>query len=155
LRTEPSALSQQIGLIGWGTVVRLLEVDASGQWYRVEADGVVGWSLAGWFEAYQGEAAVSSSPSSGQTDTPNTGASSSQTLSNSNGTGTVRAVGTIRIRQAPHTNSAILGQMAWGDQALLLGMDASRYWAQVNFDGVVGWVNVGWLEITPGEVRVP
>lgn len=156
LRAAPNANAEPLGLIGWGEIVTFLATDASGQWYQIDYNGLVGWSLAGWFEVYGGSSPQSNSGPSASS--PNPAPSTSTTSQNpvsSSSSGTVRSVGTVRLRTQPNTNGAVLGVMGWGDTALLLGFDASRTWAQVNFDGVIGWVNTGWLEVTPGDVSAP
>jgi LPXTG-site transpeptidase (sortase) family protein len=145
LREAPSVNASQIGLIPWGTIVSLVSVDSSGQWYQVNYNGVLGWAHAGWFEVYNGGVAPTAPTAASG---PATSATASSTTATT--VGTVMAIGNVVIRSRPSTAGIVLGQIGWGETAALLGVDASGIWYQINYNGTVGWAHSGWFEIVTG-----
>jgi uncharacterized protein YgiM (DUF1202 family) len=133
LRARPSLNGEQIGLIGWGSRVPLLEIDASGNWYKIEYNGVVGWSSAAWFEVIEGSL-----------DAFRPVAASSAV--------TAQALGNVKIRDSAGFNGARLGFVPWGGLVNVTAVDASGTWYQVTYEGITGWTFADWYQIRSGDV---
>lgn len=62
------------------------------------------------------------------------------------------AVDNIRLRERPSLNARQIGSIGWGDTMSLIGFDEDREWAQVNYQGVVGWAFYAFLRVVQGNV---
>jgi N-acetylmuramoyl-L-alanine amidase len=137
IRSEPSLSGDRLGMIGWGEVATLKAIDASGDWYQIEYNGITGWSAAEWFVVAGGN--VTAVPQ--QTNT---------TAASSTGV-TVRALGNMRIRTQPSLNGEQVGLIGWGEQAALL--EVSNGWFKINYQGLIGWSSGEWFEVVTGNIN--
>jgi len=133
LRARPSLSGDQIGLIGWGSRVALLEIDATGNWYKIEYNGVVGWSSAAWFEVIEGSLdAFTPTPSASPV--------------------TAQALGNVKIRDSAGFSGGRLGFVPWGGIVNVTAVDPTGIWYQVEYDGITGWTFADWYQIQGGDV---
>ena len=133
LRAQPSLNGPQIDLIGWGTRVPLLDIDPSGNWYKIEHNGIVGWTSAAWYEVIEGSLDAF------------TPVAATQPV-------TAQAVGNVRIRDAAGFGGERLTFVPWGEIVNVLAVDSSGIWYQVEFEGVTGWTYGDWYRVQSGDI---
>lgn len=64
---------------------------------------------------------------------------------------TIRALGHIRIREAPSLSATRLSYIPWGENAQVIGIDETGEWYQINYNGLIGWSAADWFEKAEGE----
>lgn len=162
IRLEPSLGAAQIGLIGWGQRASLLETSANGDWYKIDYQGVVGWSASVWFVTVEGS--VAQVPG-GTLDT----IVDTSILEGVGGGGpaeTTAASGvvafandSIRIRAEPSLSGERIGSIAWGQTAPVLAYardGAGQTWILINHQGLVGWSMLNFFDLlTDNPFSVP
>jgi N-acetylmuramoyl-L-alanine amidase len=92
-------------------------ISASGDWYQVQNGNSSGW-IASWLTASADKSATTS-------------------------IAVVSRVNQLNVRTSPSSNSAVLGRMAAGDEAVMTGQDGE--WASVTFNGTNGWVHTDYI----------
>src|SRR5690606_26584426 len=159
LRMQPAANSSAIGQIPAGQTFVVLNGPQCGpegwSWWRVNYNGIVGWTAEGsgsvyWLEPY--------------VDLPTPPASCNLTPRLRPGDlGRVTAGESNALRSLPQTGpaSTVLGYIpAYGQFRVIEGPvcdPQGRYWFRVDYNGSVGWTPEGegttyWLEPAPGGV---
>lgn len=62
---------------------------------------------------------------------------------------TVGFLGNVNIRQAPSTQSRILGRTSFEQRATPIGRNVFATWYLVNYNGLVGWVSAEYVAVPP------
>lgn len=62
---------------------------------------------------------------------------------------TVGFLGNVNIRQAPTTQSRILGRTAFDQRAVPIGRNVFATWYLVDYNGLVGWVSAEFVAVPP------
>lgn len=92
-------------------------IAVSGDWYQIQHGDSSGW-IATWLTA-------------------------SADQSTGTSTAVVSRVNQLNVRSSPSTNSAVLGRMAAGDEAIATGNDGE--WTSITFKGISGWVHTDYI----------
>ena len=92
-------------------------IAVSGDWYQIQHGDRSGW-IAAWLTA-------------------------SADQSTGTSTAVVSRVNQLNVRSSPSTNSAVLGRMAAGDEAIATGNDGE--WTSITFNGINGWVHTDYI----------
>ncbi|MBO0587050.1 N-acetylmuramoyl-L-alanine amidase [Sporosarcina sp. E16_8] len=103
------------GSLKKGDQVEVIAV--SGDWYQIQHGNSSGW-IASWLTA-------------------------SADKSTGTSTAVVSRVNQLNVRSSPSTNSAVLGRMAAGDEAIATGNDGE--WTSITFNGINGWVHTDYI----------
>jgi uncharacterized protein YraI len=109
----------------YGVVGRNLD----SSWLQLSVNGLVGWVNAGWVYAIN----VQYVPVTDNSSQP-TGASAIVTAFNLN----------VRNIPNPYTG-AIVARISQGQSFPVLGRNLDGSWLQLNVNGIIGWVNAGWV----------
>ena len=133
IRDTPSLNGTRVGMVPWGGEAFLLGMDASGDWYRINYNGLIGWSSSVWYRVIQG-----STSTIVQTD------GSTSTDGSTTASGNVQARGNVRLRDAPSLNGRQVGLAPWGAVATLLGFDTTGDWIRVDYNGLIAWSAATW-----------
>jgi uncharacterized protein YgiM (DUF1202 family) len=160
LRNEPSLNGTRLATVPWGGVASLQGYDATGEWIKVDYNGLVGWSAAAWWSIGNAELTVtggSASTASGANVTTTSSSPADQNLATvvvtNSPTGViVQALGNIRLRDAASLNGDRVAGMAWGDQAAVLGRSADGEWLYLDFAGQLGWASAAWFQVLAGDI---
>ena len=103
------------GSLKKGDQVEVIAV--SGDWYQIQHGNSSGW-IASWL-------------------------TTSADQSTGTSTAVVSRVNQLNVRSSPSTNSAVLGRMAAGDEAIATGNDGE--WTSITFNGINGWVHTDYI----------
>ncbi|MBZ0309753.1 MAG: SH3 domain-containing protein, partial [Anaerolineae bacterium] len=134
IRQQPDIDSARIGFIGWGEVAELVAVSADGAWYQINYEGIIGWSVAEFFEVVSSDTpTVITQPNNVVLDTP------LSVPPVGNASGIVTALGNVRLRAEPSLQSQRISFIGWGEEAEIVGINDDGTWYQLNYDGIVGW----------------
>ncbi len=139
VRNQPTASGSTIVTkINRGETYPVVGRSANGAWLQLNVNGVVGWSYASFLNVYN-DGSVPVTGSNGSNQPP---ASSGFSLA---------ATSSVNIRSQPSVGgSAILGVLRIGQTAPIVGRNASNTWWQVNYNGIVGWVSGGFIQLQSG-----
>lgn len=157
IRADASLQSPRIAFIGWGEQAEVVGISENGDWYQINYNGIVGWSQSQFF-VIEGDIVTGSQPV--QATTPVAGATVDPSVTataapaTTTGSGIVRSLGNLRLRQEPSLNARQIGQIGWGEEGTLLALSADGFWYQVEFDGVIGWAIADYFELVQGQVPV-
>ncbi len=164
IREAPGLAASRVGLVPWGGVVTVLSVDPTGDWYEIEYGGLRGWSARDWYRVQSGDvsALVAAAGAGPQPPVPANArgldapipqaAPAVESTVSAPSSGTVaQALGNVRLRQGPGLGERQIGLVGWGDEVQVLGLDASRQWLRVAYDGLVGWTAAEWYRVTAGD----
>ncbi|HEX2906128.1 MAG TPA: SH3 domain-containing protein [Phototrophicaceae bacterium] len=106
--------------------------NADTSWLQLNVNGIVGWVNAGYMAAYNVQ------------NVPVTDSSGSQPPP-AGATATVTAYA-LNVRQIPNPfTGAVLVRIRRGETYTVVGRNADTSWLQLNVNGVVGWVNAGYV----------
>ncbi|MBZ0291205.1 MAG: SH3 domain-containing protein [Anaerolineae bacterium] len=112
--------------------------NATGGWYQINVNGTVGWAYGAFLEVTSG---VNIPVTSGDANPSPPPASTGFSLAAKND---------VNIRSMPNASSAILGVLRVGRTAPILGRNLSNTWWLVNYNGTVGWVSGGFIQLQSG-----
>jgi uncharacterized protein YraI len=161
LRDLPSTRGKRLGYIPWGGTAKLLEINPTGEWLRLDYQGTQGWAASVWFVVVEGninavavgdttvggsltaQGLATPAPGTVTSASPNVGVAPVATPAS----GQVIALGNMRLRDRPSTRGVQIGRVGWGQTATLLGYDATGTWIQVNVNGRVGWSAAEWWRL--------
>lgn len=157
LREKPSDTSPSLGLFAGGTAVRVLGLTED--WYHVEADGQLGFMMAGyltprlaWNTAESDAAAPVSEPAAGSAWAGPVGAhpTAAWTIPILDYTGVVsnpNPQDRLHLRAAPDGNAASLGKYYNGVTVVING-DISGEWTPVGIGNLRGYMKTEYLSIS-------
>ena len=146
IRSNPSLDGEILSMIYAGSYAQVLDTDQSGDWYRINHNGLIGWSASAYFEL-DPDYLPPDAPA--QTDTEPEAAVVSLIQP-----GTVLTQGgadLVQIFEQPDETSSTLGVVRNRGQVVLLTTDADGVWYQVARDEIYGWV-LGEFFVSTGEV---
>jgi uncharacterized protein YraI len=124
---------------------------ATGEWLRIDFNGEEGWVNVTPLTILQGN--VNALPVADPRTIPFGGFESPRagmTNATSDITGRLPESG-LRVRSGPSTGYPVLADAPRYTVFPLLGRNASSTWVQVNFEGTLGWVTTGFIEIQNGR----
>ncbi len=139
LRTNASTNSDIITLLPNGTSVEVLG-DAQDGWYQVSYSGWTGYVSGDYLNVSSGQVKVAAAQADTVAD-PSDGV-----------TGTVNAVGGLRLRNGSGTSAAILTVVPNGTVVPVSGITEDG-WFQVTYKGTVGYVSGEYLELDEDDVQ--
>lgn len=129
-------VGQVLTRIAYGQSYALVGRNADASWLQVNANGIVGWVNASYVTAYN----LGSVP---VTD-PGTNPSPPPTMT---AFGTVTAY-FLNVRSAPNAFAPRLTIISRGQTYPIVGRTFDSSWVQINVNGIIGWVNRGWMAVT-------
>jgi uncharacterized protein YgiM (DUF1202 family) len=134
LRESPETNGELLIWLQSGDQAALLEIDASGDWYRLQLGDVTGWAHSIWFAELDAEADADAATEA------ESGAAAFDAFE-------VQAqFNDIPLQSQPATGSEILVWMARGDQAVAVEADESGHWYRLEFGDEVGWARSIWFD---------
>lgn len=146
MRWGPSTNNGIIKTVPNGTVVRLISSSSDG-WSKIYSGGDVGFVSSEYLST------TSNGSNSGNTG----GSSTNETVQSLNKLGEVVGVAsndTLNIRSQSNSDSSVVGKMSNGTKVQVTGK-ASNGWYRVNYNGVVGFVNNGYMKILGDYTTAP
>ena len=107
------------------------------QWLWLHVDGTNGWAHSNWLEVQPGLETVPF-------------LNRDAVLSNA-----IIIADYLNVRADPSLKARILHVVSEGGVYAVIGRNADGSWAQLNVDGIVGWVSSAWLNVLPDLEDVP
>lgn len=144
VRNIPDAVNGEVLVkIDDGETYPVVGRNADSSWWQINVRGTVGWVNAR-FVTVTNAGAVPLTDSRVSPQPTFTGY-------------TVTAKIGVNIRSGPQPSQAILGVLRRNQTAQLVGRNASNTWWQISYNGILGWVNAPFVDLTPGTDlnRVP
>lgn len=130
VRSQPTTQSNVLVKINRNESYPVIGRNADNSWWQIDVNGTRGWVYWRFFDVDNPQAVplVTLATGSSLDQPPTTGYFA-------------RTLATVNVRSEPNTASAILGQVARGNQLPVVGRNASNTWWQVNFGQITGWVS--------------
>ncbi len=131
--------SRVVAKINPGETYQVVGRNSSQTWWQVDVEGVFGWVFGNYVQvANTGRVPVTISDTIGQP--PSTG---------------YRAVAQtdVNIRRSPNARDDLLGTLPAGAATAIVGRNSNTSWWQINYNGVVGWVIAGAVNVQGGADR--
>lgn len=135
IRKSPSTSSDVVGYLTNGEV---FNIDGKeGSWYKINANGKVGYIHGDYVKEVSGNSNSSSN---------NSGSNSNLDTSLAGKKGTVVNVSTsLRVRQSPSTNSSVVGSLRGGQTFEIKGKSGS--WYYINANGTTGYIHGDYVQV--------
>ncbi|EHK2440950.1 SH3 domain-containing protein [Clostridium perfringens] len=135
IRKSPSTSSDVVGYLTNGEV---FNIDGKeGLWYKINANGKVGYIHGDYVKEVSGNSNSSSN---------NSGSNSNLDTSLAGKKGTVVNVSTsLRVRQSPSTNSSVVGSLRGGQTFEIKGKSGS--WYYINANGTTGYIHGDYVQV--------
>ncbi|MBO3311618.1 C40 family peptidase [Clostridium perfringens] len=135
IRKSPSTSSDVIGYLTNGEI---FNIDGKeGSWYKINANGKVGYIHGDYVKEVSGNSNSSSN---------NSGSNSNLDTSLAGKKGTVVNVSTsLRIRQSPSTSSSVVGSLRGGQTFEIKGKSGS--WYYINSNGLTGYIHGDYVQV--------
>jgi len=149
VRSFPSTIgSTIITKVNAGAVYPVVGRLADNSWWLIQANGQTGWVFGQLVRVENGGsvAVVNPQPTT-------TGGSAIGSPTGFNAT----TLTNLRLRSTPRITNNTLTTIPAGTIVPILGRNSNTSWVQVNFNGQVGWVSIGFISIDPPLLidRVP
>ncbi len=109
-------------------------VDSS--WWQVDVNGTRGW-VSGQFTSASNIQNIPVTDTSANITAPNTGFS-------------LTTNATVNLRSGPNTVFSVQAVVPEGRQVQIIGRNIGTTWWKVSYNGVVGWMNAGFVTVQPG-----
>ena len=135
IRKSPNTSSDVIGYLTNGEV---FNIDGKeGSWYKINANGKVGYIHGDYVKEVSGNSNSSSN---------NSGSNSNLDTSLAGKKGTVVNVSTsLRVRQSPSTSSSVVGSLRGGQTFEIKGKSGS--WYYINSNGLTGYIHGDYVQV--------
>ncbi|WP_447407334.1 C40 family peptidase [Clostridium perfringens] len=135
IRKSPSTSSDVIGYLTNGEI---FNIDGKeGSWYKINANGKVGYIHGDYVKEVSGNSNSSSN---------NSGSNSNLDTSLAGKKGTVVNVSTsLRVRQSPSTSSSVVGSLRGGQTFEIKGKSGS--WYYINANGLTGYIHGDYVQV--------
>lgn len=135
IRKSPNTSSDVIGYLTNGEI---FNIDGKeGSWYKINANGKVGYIHGDYVKEVSGNSNSSSN---------NSGSNSNLDTSLAGKKGTVVNVSTsLRVRQSPSTNSSVVGSLRGGQTFEIKGKSGS--WYYINANGTTGYIHGDYVQV--------
>ncbi|MDK0617253.1 SH3 domain-containing protein [Clostridium perfringens] len=135
IRKSPNTSSDVIGYLTNGEI---FNIDGKeGSWYKINANGKVGYIHGDYVKEVSGNSNSSSN---------NSGSNSNLDTSLSGKKGTVVNVSTsLRVRQSPSTSSSVVGSLRGGQTFEIKGKSGS--WYYINSNGLTGYIHGDYVQV--------
>ncbi|MDM0579776.1 C40 family peptidase [Clostridium perfringens] len=135
IRKSPSTSSDVIGYLTNGEI---FNIDGKeGSWYKINANGKVGYIHGDYVKEVSGNSNSSSN---------NSGSNSNLDTSLAGKKGTVVNVSTsLRVRQSPSTSSSVVGSLRGGQTFEIKGKNGS--WYYINANGLTGYIHGDYVQV--------
>ena len=135
IRKSPSTSSDVIGYLTNGEI---FNIDGKeGSWYKINANGKVGYIHGDYVKEVSGNSNSSSN---------NSGSNSNLDTSLAGKKGTVVNVSTsLRVRQSPGTSSSVVGSLRGGQTFEIKGKSGS--WYYINANGLTGYIHGDYVQV--------
>ena len=135
IRKSPSTSSDVIGYLTNGEI---FNIDGKeGSWYKINANGKVGYIHGDYVKEVSGNSNSSSN---------NSGSNSNLDTSLAGKKGTVVNVSTsLRVRQSPSTSSSVVGSLRGGQTFEIKGKSGS--WYYINANGLTGYIHGYYVQV--------
>ncbi|ELC8418299.1 enterotoxin [Clostridium perfringens] len=135
IRKSPSTSSAVVGYLTNGEV---FNIDGKeGSWYKINANGKVGYIHGDYVKEVSGNSNSSSN---------NSGSNSNLDTSLAGKKGTVVNVSTsLRVRQSPSTSSSVVGSLRGGQTFEIKGKSGS--WYYINSNGLTGYIHGDYVQV--------
>ena len=139
IRKSPSTSSDVIGYLTNGEI---FNIDGKeGSWYKINANGKVGYIHGDYVKEVSGNSNSSSN---------NSGSNSNLDTSLAGKKGTVVNVSTsLRVRQSPSTSSSVVGSLRGGQTFEIKGKSGS--WYYINANGLTGYIHGDYVQVLSGN----
>lgn len=150
VRITPAIGSEVIGSAPSGYVFEFVNArSADGQWLRVDFNGNEGWVNITPLVILQGD--ISTLPVADPRSIPYGGFESPRAgQTNRVSPDIARVTNGLRIRNGPSQGYPTIGNLFANTLVSVYGRTASNNWIQVSHNGILGWVNSGFLEFQNG-----
>ena len=135
IRKSPNTSSDVIGYLTNGEI---FNIDGKeGSWYKINANGKVGYIHGDYVKEVSGNSNSSSN---------NSGSNSNLDTSLAGKKGTVVNVSTsLRVRQSPSTSSSVVGSLRGGQTFEIKGKSGS--WYYINANGLTGYIHGDYVQV--------
>ncbi|WP_338850212.1 C40 family peptidase [Clostridium perfringens] len=135
IRKSPSTSSDVIGYLTNGEI---FNIDGKeGSWYKINANGKVGYIHGDYVKEVSGNSNSSSN---------NSGSNSNLDTSLAGKKGTVVNVSTsLRVRQSPSTSGSVVGSLRGGQTFEIKGKSGS--WYYINANGLTGYIHGDYVQV--------
>lgn len=135
IRKSPNTSSDVIGYLTNGEI---FNIDGKeGSWYKINANGKVGYIHGDYVKEVSGDSNGSSNSS---------GSNSNLDTSLAGKKGTVVNVSTsLRVRQSPSTSSSVVGSLRGGQTFEIKGKSGS--WYYINANGLTGYIHGDYVQV--------
>lgn len=135
IRKNPNTSSDVIGYLTNGEI---FNIDGKeGSWYKINANGKVGYIHGDYVKEVSGNSNSSSN---------NSGSNSNLDTSLAGKKGTVVNVSTsLRVRQSPSTSSSVVGSLRGGQTFEIKGKSGS--WYYINSNGLTGYIHGDYVQV--------
>lgn len=135
IRKSPNTSSDVIGYLTNGEI---FNIDGKeGSWYKINANGKVGYIHGDYVKEVSGNSNSSSN---------NSGSNSNLDASLAGKKGTVVNVSTsLRVRQSPSTSSSVVGSLRGGQTFEIKGKSGS--WYYINANGLTGYIHGDYVQV--------
>ena len=135
IRKSPNTSSDVIGYLTNGEI---FNIDGKeGSWYKINANGKVGYIHGDYVKEVSGNSNSSSN---------NSGSNSNLDTSLAGKKGTVVSVSTsLRVRQSPSTSSSVVGSLRGGQTFEIKGKSGS--WYYINANGLTGYIHGDYVQV--------
>ncbi|HII4440095.1 TPA: SH3 domain-containing protein [Clostridium perfringens] len=135
IRKSPNTSSDVIGYLTNGEI---FNIDGKeGSWYKINANGKVGYIHGDYVKEVSGNSNSSSN---------NSGSNSNLDTSLAGKKGTVVNVSTsLRVRQSPSTSSSVVGSLRGGQTFEIKGKSGS--WYYINSNGLTGYIHGDYVQV--------
>ena len=135
IRKSPNTSSDVIGYLTNGEI---FNIDGKeGSWYKINANGKVGYIHGDYVKEVTGNSNSSSN---------NSGSNSNLDTSLAGKKGTVVNVSTsLRVRQSPSTSSSVVGSLRGGQTFEIKGKSGS--WYYINANGLTGYIHGDYVQV--------
>ncbi len=142
VRSFPSTVgSTVLTKVNAGGVYPVVGRLADNSWWQIQANGQTGWVFGQLVRVENGGSVAVVNPqpptTSGSTNVGSPTGFNATTLTN------------LRLRATPRITNNTLTTIPAGTVVPILGRNSNTSWLQVNFNGQIGWVSIGFVSIDP------
>ncbi len=131
-----------VGSLGGDDIAPVLGKSLDDQWWHIRYDGKLGWVSAEFAQP------VDTQPAGA----PDAVVEAEQPLP---AEVTVRRGDLVNVRNGPGVGFGILGRMAGGQRASILGKSDDDQWWQIDYEGQSGWISARYVKAMGDVASVP
>ncbi|MBZ0308758.1 MAG: SH3 domain-containing protein, partial [Anaerolineae bacterium] len=151
-RPRPTKSAGRTQMLHRGEQYTAIGRSADNIWVQLDINGTKGWAMTEFLTlsgdinslaVTDGTQPAAGTPSAAMTATPAT-----PVFTGVQG----QALGNMRLRSAPNTQSDRVGGVNWGQTVNILGRSTDGEWLLVEINGLQGWTSQRWYTITQGSL---